>query len=413
MPFSPQAVSTVGRAPGLGSAAHRLLFLALASDVLFVYLYVVVLQAYLPESLHVSAAVAAYALAAYGGAKTLTQVAGGFASDRLGRGVALRLGIVCTGAGASFIWLGAHTWPPAVVPAAAVDGLGSALLWPALYGLSATLVRPSARGSFGSALTLFEAAAIGIGLALGVAVDAAFSFDGAMVVALCLALSMFLLLPPSRSEVPPSLSPADGRGPVRVGSLEGSFLPFFVLQAGLGMAVGVAGAAFRAYGRDVLGLAMVEEVVVLAPAALSCGIAVIAGRGLSSRTGRSRTMARGFAVAALSLGLVGLRPGLLGASVFLAIGAAALGLVFPSITATLVDFAGRSRRGGLQTGWLMTAGIVGRTAGPALAGFVIAFAGARYIPAVIALLLAFVAVCAMTLEPRARLRFQPSSEPAR
>ena len=68
-----------------------LLLIGLAVDAAFIFVFLIALQSYLPESLHASKAIAGVALAAFGVAKLLTQLASGFISDRLGARRALIL----------------------------------------------------------------------------------------------------------------------------------------------------------------------------------------------------------------------------------------------------------------------------------------------------------------------------------
>src|SRR5205823_4288028 len=69
-----------------------LLVVGFLADAAFLFVYLVVLQTYLPESLGASKAVAGWALAAYGLAKLVTQLGAGMISDRLGTRRALIAG---------------------------------------------------------------------------------------------------------------------------------------------------------------------------------------------------------------------------------------------------------------------------------------------------------------------------------
>ena len=88
-----------------------LLTIAFLADAAFIFLFLIVLQAYLPESLHASAAIAGYALAAFGIAKLLTQVASGVVSDRLGTRPAMILGTALLVTAGAAMWPLAHVAP--------------------------------------------------------------------------------------------------------------------------------------------------------------------------------------------------------------------------------------------------------------------------------------------------------------
>src|SRR5438045_9708334 len=73
--------------------ARPFLAIALVVDASFLFVFLVVLQTYLPEKYGASASLAGYALAAYGGAKLITQITGGRFVDRFGARRALRGGL--------------------------------------------------------------------------------------------------------------------------------------------------------------------------------------------------------------------------------------------------------------------------------------------------------------------------------
>ena len=55
-----------------------LFLMAFLVDAAFLFIFLIALQSYLPESLHASPAIAGWALAAFGLAKLLTQIGSGF-----------------------------------------------------------------------------------------------------------------------------------------------------------------------------------------------------------------------------------------------------------------------------------------------------------------------------------------------
>src|SRR5438067_596479 len=117
--------------------ARPFLAIALLVDSSFLFVFLVVLQTYLPEKYDASASLAGYALAAYGGAKLVTQITGGRFVDRIGARRALRAGL-CLIAIAQISLVFAPHHSGLAYPAAVVYGLGAAIVWPALYSLVAT-----------------------------------------------------------------------------------------------------------------------------------------------------------------------------------------------------------------------------------------------------------------------------------
>src|SRR5438093_1304421 len=106
-------------------------------DAAFIFVFLVALQAYLPESLHKSEAIAGYALAAFGVGKLVTQFAGGFLSDRLGTRRAMIIGTtLLLAADVTFVPL-AHVAPWLIIVSAVLVGLGSSVTWPAIYSAGA------------------------------------------------------------------------------------------------------------------------------------------------------------------------------------------------------------------------------------------------------------------------------------
>ena len=76
----------------IARSAAPLLAIGFLADAAFVFVYLVVLQSYLPEALGASSALGGACLAAYGLAKLIAQVAGGMLSDRVGTRRALIFG---------------------------------------------------------------------------------------------------------------------------------------------------------------------------------------------------------------------------------------------------------------------------------------------------------------------------------
>src|SRR6266536_371941 len=163
--------------------ARPFLAIALLVNASFLFVFLVVLQTYLPEKYGASASLAGYALAAYGGAKLVTQITGGRFVDRIGARRALRAGL-CFIALAQVALMFAPDQSALAYPAAVVYGLGAAIVWPALYSLIAAGFAVSERGRLTSALTITSGGAAALGLGLGVVLPDATPYVPALIVAL-------------------------------------------------------------------------------------------------------------------------------------------------------------------------------------------------------------------------------------
>ena len=358
-----------------------LLAIAFLADAAFTFIFLIALQSYLPESLHASAALAGYALAAFGVAKLCSQVLSGVVSDRLGTrrtiigGTALLLA-----ADAAMLPL-AHVAPAAIIAAAAVVGLGSSVLWPAVYSAGAARYGDNEKSRFTALLTLATVAALGVALGGGALLDIVAPFTVAMLFPIAFAaaaLAIALVTPVSASEAPPvepearpSLRelPRVLRSPQRVA--------FSAIVLSESMALGALTAIFRAYGRDILGVSLMREGLMLAPAAALGAACVMAGGTLADRMGTRPVMAPGFALAAAAVLLLAFvtQPGFV--VVVAAAGGIGFGLALPTIASTMMQLAGgHGTRGGI-IGWFMSMDGLGHSIGPAAAALLLAMAGAE------------------------------------
>jgi MFS family permease len=303
---------------------------------------------------------------------------GGFLSDRRGPRHALAAGVVVAAAGA-FALAGVHE-PWQAFAAAAVVGLGAALVWPAQDALLAALVRPEERSSAFAA----QHALLNLGFGVGGLAAAALvresapgSFELIYVLDGVSFLACIAILP----ALPASRGTA---GAVAVGGFwevlgDRLFRRVWVLTALL-VAVGYAQyhAAFPAYATRPGGLAVDELGVALA--ANTFVVAAVQLFTLRAMRGRRRT--RGLALVALVFAtawLVTLAAGQLGggraalagfslAMALLALGETIVAPSLPPLVNALASDELRGRYNGLST----LAWTTGFTAGPAVAGLALA-----------------------------------------
>lgn len=364
---------------GIVRRGWPLFLMAFLIDAAFLFIFLIALQSYLPESLHGSPAIAGWALAAFGLAKLLTQIGSGFVTDRLGTRIALIAGTgLLLVADASMLPL-AHVAPWLIIGAAAIEGLGSSLTWPAVYAAGDARFEHGEKARFTAILTLATGAALIAGLAGGTAIDAFASFNIAMIApiaAVGTAFALALFLPHVRDEGRPHQSmplPGEIRA-VLAHPQRAAFAAVVLTEAA---ALGALTAAFRAYGRDVLGVTLLHQALFLAPAAVLGGVMVVPGGAIADRFGVKRVMVPGFAITGVCLLLLSrwTEPAfVVGVA---AVAGAAFGVAVPSIASTMMTLAGSTENRGGVIGWFMTMDGFGHAAGPALAGVLLAVLGAR------------------------------------
>ncbi len=407
----------LGGSAAIARRALPLLAIGFLADTGFLFVYLVVLQSYLPESLHASTAIAGYALAAYGTAKLFTQVGAGMISDRIGTRRALIGGTaLLVVSDVAIVPLG-HSAPWFIVPVAAVGGLGASITWPAVYAAGATRFGAGEKARFTSMLTLATGLALLAGLGAGARVFAAVSFNAAMIFPIACtaaALAIALLTPLSAAEAlhlehaePPSLSELRS---VLSSAHRLAFACIVVVEAS---ALGALTVIFRAYGRDVLGVSLTREEALLLPAAVLGAACVVAGGSLADRLGARRVMVPGFAVTGACLIMLArwTHPAFVVGVAGLA--GAGFGLAAPSVASTMMALAGGAGSRGGVIGWFMTADGIGHAAGPALAGVLLAALGAHSVLITAGVLFLAVAVLASTQPLRENRVTTTPIEPAR
>ena len=380
--------------------AAPLLAIGFLVDAAFLFVFLIALQSYLPESLHKSDAIAGYALAAFGLAKLLTQLGGGFVSDRLGTRRALILGTtLLLVADASILPL-AHVAPWLIIGAGAIEGLGSSVTWPAVYSAGASRVAADEKGRFTALLTLATGCALVAGLGGGGVLDHFVPFDVAMafpIGAVAIALTLALLTPLSASEAATRSErelPAPREVRTIISSPQRAVFSLMILSEAA--ALGALTAAFRSYGRDVLDVSLARQALMLAPAAVAGGLMVVPGGALADRIGVRRVMAPGFAATGVCLLLLSRfsDPAFVVAAA--AVAGAGFGLAQPTIAATMMALSGPSKTRGGIIGWFMTMDGLGHAAGPASAGVLLGVLGAPAVMIGAGALFLFVAYVAIT-----------------
>ncbi len=348
--------------------ARPYLLVSVCMDAAFIFSFYVVIQSYLPEDGSRAAALPGYTLAAFGAAKLVAQLLGGRLVDRLGMGRGLLVGLGLTLAGqAALLVTGSH--PGEMLGAAAVYGLGSAVLWPAVFALAAGEFAEEERARLMAAMSLTTAAALLVGIGLGFALPASFPYAAAMTVALGgVALGTLFALP-LRPTLGPGAGSAAGHpaGTLRHVAQEAAEprrmgLAIAMLMRAAG--TGALAAVFRAYGRDLLGVSFREELLLLAPAVLMGGGAVVAGGILADRLGRFPLLASGFLASGVALWVLSSATSPGEVVPLAALGGFAFGLSMPSLGALSLDLSRVAGQGTLLA-WFMTLEGLGSAAGPA------------------------------------------------
>lgn len=375
-----------------------LLAIALLADAAFLFIFLVALQTYLPESLRTSDAIAGWALASFGLAKLLTQLGSGFVTDRIGARRAIVLGAALLLIADTSMLPLAHVAPWLIVGAAAIEGLGSSVIWPAVYAAGDARFDAGEKGRFTAMLTLATGAAIAVGLGGGTALNAYVSFDVAMAAPIAGLLVAFVLALALRMEHADlrGHEPMPRPGEFRAILSHPQRAAFAVVVFANAAAIGALTASFRAYGRDVLGVSLAREAMYLLPAAVLGGLLVVPGGAIADRIGARRVMAPGFGLAGVCFILLARwsDPGFVVATGALA--GASFGLAVPAIASTMMSLAGATGRRGGVIGWFMTMDGIGHSVGPASAGLLLALFGAPSVLVLTGALFITVAYIAMS-----------------
>ena len=379
-----------------------LLAIAFLVDASFLFVFLIVLQTYLPESLGESEAIAGYALAAFGIAKLLTQLGSGFVTDRLGARRAIVVGAALLLVADAAILPLAHVAPWLIVGAAAIYGLGSSVTWPAIYAAGDARFEAGSKARFTALLTLATGGSLLVALGGGTALNSQISFSIAMIapisavgIAFLLALFVAWRTPADGTEMKAELPhPGEFRAILRHPQ-RAAFAGLVLTEAA---ALGALTAAYRAYGRDVLDVSLAQQNLMLIPAAIAGALAVVPGGLIADRLGARRVLVPGFAAAGVALMMLSQVSSTPLVLVTAALAGTGFGLAVPSIAATMMSLAGTTGNRGGVIGWFMTMDGIGHAAGPAFAGLLLALVGAQAV--LIASGVLFVAVAYIALTSR-------------
>jgi MFS family permease len=395
-----------------------LLGIAFLVDSAFLFVFLIVLQTYLPESLGKSAAIAGYALAAFAGAKLTTQLASGFVTDHLGARRALIGGTaILLLADVSMLPL-AHVAPWLIVGAAAIEGLGSSVTWPAVYASGDATFGDGEKGRFTALLTLASGGALLVALGGGNAVYTLVPFNIAMIapiaavsIAMALAIGVALRAPAHQAELRRELPTPGQFGAVLRHPQRAMFAAMVLTEAA---ALGALTATYRAYGRDVLHASLTHQNALILPAAVLGGLAVIPGGAMADRVGARWMLTTGFAVTGVCLIVLARWSDPTLVVVVAAIAGGGFGLAVPSIAATMMGLSGSAGTRGGVIGWFMTMDGMGHAIGPALAGVLLAAVGAQAVLIACGGLFLVVAYLAMSsrVGQSEQLEFAPIVQPA-
>lgn len=373
--------------------ARPFILITLFVDAAFIFVFLVAIQSYLVDRHNANLALPGYTLAAYGAAKLAAQLFAGRLIDRLGSTRAAQLGVAIIVIGQLSLLAGAVT-PAAVLPAAAVYGFGSAVLWPALFARASDRFPAGERAKLGSAMTLTTGVSLILGLGLGLALPARFPYTAATAIAftmivLAAAASAGLRAPATESwEMPIDRGPASLRAVTAI-ALEPRRLGFAMIVLLESAAVGGLQAVFRSYGRDLLGVSFRQELLYLAPAAIFGAGAVVVGGALADRLGRLPLLGLGFLGSGVSIWLLSGITSPAGLIPLAVLGGVGAGLATPSLSALSMDLS-RTAGQGTVLAWFMTMEGLGHAGGSALGGWVNASVGTAHVLQVVATLFATV-----------------------
>ena len=367
--------------------------LAFCIDAGLIFVLFVAVQSYLPEHHRTSAALAGYVLAAYGAAKLAGQFGAGRLIDRIRPRRGLALGLCLTTAGQAAMLLAALR-TEAAIPAAAIYGIGGAVVWPSIFAIAAEDFAESERARLSSAMTAATGAAVAAALGLGFILPQGFPYEVAIMLAMAGALGAFYFARglPEASDLPNTEEwPAIGLARTMISGQRLAFSLIIFLQAAI---LGAILAIFRGYGADILHTSLRNELLLLMPAGAAGACAVLAGGSLADRYGRIPVLGAGYLLVTFSiwgLSTSGYTPAVIVLSVTAALG---LAMALPCTGALSMDLA-KSVGTGTLLGWFLTMEGAGHAIGPAAAGLVAGKAGTAPVLWLVGGLAAAIAVIAL------------------
>ena len=332
--------------------------------------FLIVLQAFLPDTVHASVSATGYALGLYGATRVLLQGPGGVLARRFGASRLIVLGIV-GGAGALLVLAAADTPREAYVLVVAY-GTATAMSWPAIYLRAGDLVAEK-RGALFSIVTLCALGGAALGLGSGAILVDRFS-SRALIIGIGLALAtgglaVWLLTHLRRPRHASAAHVLDAAiRPIRRHGLARLFgaLAF----QGLGMAMLLP--LLRQYAHERLEVEMQHMLVLALPAGLFAMLALLIAGQLTDRIGRAPVVAAGTLLAASGMWWLSASDAndmFVLSAILLASGYAACA---PALGAWISDV---SDNVGGAVGLALTVQGVAFAIGPALTGFVLLHGG--------------------------------------
>jgi predicted MFS family arabinose efflux permease len=391
-------------------SGRRILLLTFLVDAPFAFLYLIALQTYFPEQTLWGTPLPGLCLALFGAGKLAAQYAGGRLTDRLGLRAATAAGLtLIVGAQAGLFASSAVT--VLVLPASLAYGAGSAVIWPAVYA-RASRFQADARAQIAAAMTVTTGASVAGAFALGLVLPESFSFGVAVagtlvVVVVALALSYFGADEASEPAVVDADEPAAAIVGLRDVFANPSLLRLGCVYLLISAAMGALLSVFRAIGRDLFGVSLREEMLLLLPACAGFALGVALAGLLGDVAGRRNLLGLAFGSAAVAFLALSSSGSTAVSVALLAVGCFGLGLAVPTTTATSLDLARDVP--GATFGFLLTLEGLGHALGPAAGAL---FGGVEGVMTLIGALLAAAFVASFGLSRSGSAEVSPASAPA-
>lgn len=390
--------------PSVLQPAARVAILAFCIEAAHTLLFIPLLQAYLPRSLHWTPAFPGYALTAFGATRLIVQVPLGRAVDRLGTSVAalsglgilLACGILFAVARVPLLFLGV----------ACVYGVGASLVWPALFSFVANRFDEELRGKLAAAVQFAEAAGVAVGVGAGAIVveragyAAGFGFYLALI-----GVGFLAVLSGRRGRSAKSVAAVSRQGS-QVGSilntpLGSRLLLLIAVGALLTLAPNLLMPIVDDYARTNLHVQLSGLIVPLVPVAVVGGLAMAGSGAASDRVGRLPLILAGLCGGGVGLWLLGGAHAVGFAVIAAALGTAGYLMTQPAFSAAVFDASSPPYRGA-QFGLIMVVQGLAEALAPALGGKVAEMSGpgATFRLAAAVLFVALLLVCTELLLTR-------------
>ncbi len=354
----------------LGQAPYPLAASVLFAQIALGIVLFAIFQEFVPLELEARDSWTGYLLAIYGGSRFIFEPFAGALSDRIERklGMVLGFSLMLIGLVLMGIFWDAHAY----LIFAAVFGLATAFLWPAVYAISADFYEASDRGKAVGFLNVAQLVGFGIGALIGAFVvnqlPTLLFILAIAAIALALLIAIFRIpayrgggiIPKEEREKRPPLKTTLSKKLIFWSSL--------VLLIMVGVSIMIP--AIRAYGTNQLEVSFTTLTLLLFPS-IAAGAALYipsghfadsVGRTLPLIIGQLFVIAGGFIVAATRDPIM--------ASAFTAFIFCGYVLSVPSLSAGMMDLAPASHRGTL-IGLMVALSGLGLAIGPAIGGAII------------------------------------------